>query len=287
MISNVQRYYDRNTRRFLRFGQGAKNLAIHRAVWAEGVRNRFEAMDWIHEKIAHLARKTDSDDILDIGCGVGGSIITLSKKIEGRFLGITVSPVQAELGNRLLEGTGLLGGEQQKKAKIIRGDFTDLEAGFPHFDLAFAVESYLHIPNKDIFFANAASCLRAGGRLVLCDDFLQTTGEIEKGPFGESRGTRIALDQFRRGWCAEGLTSLKETKEKAGRHGFILEEERDLTPHLELGRPRDMIIRGLVFLLGWLPLKAPFWSNLLGGNALQKLLGKGILGYWYLVLRRE
>lgn len=256
---------------------------MHRSVWAEGVRNRCEAMNWINNSITSLARRTGAGTILDIGCGVGGSIIVLAQEGKRRITGVTLSPVQAELGNTLLEERGLRGGIQEDVAEIICGDFTSPELRLSQFDLAYAVETYLHISDKDRFFKKAAKSLKPGGHLVICDDFLLSAEEGR--PIHE--GQRRVLERFRRGWCAQGLTSSAEMKEQAGEYGFAPEEERDLTPYLELGRPRDILIRGLVFLLGWLPVKTAFWKNLLGGDALQRLLKQGILGYRYILLRRE
>ena len=48
-------------------------------------------------------------------------------------------------------------------------------------DLAVAIESFIHCANPDRFMSEAASVLRSGGRLVLCDDFLAAPA-LDAGP---------------------------------------------------------------------------------------------------------
>jgi cyclopropane fatty-acyl-phospholipid synthase-like methyltransferase len=45
--------------------------------------------------------------ILDVGCGLGGSAIFLSKILGARMTGITISPVQVAIGNALAREHGV------------------------------------------------------------------------------------------------------------------------------------------------------------------------------------
>jgi hypothetical protein len=42
-MDDVARYYDANTRRFLRLGGGGQMAAIHRPIWAPGVQTAGQA----------------------------------------------------------------------------------------------------------------------------------------------------------------------------------------------------------------------------------------------------
>jgi len=46
-------------------------------------------------------------NIVDVGCGIGGSSRYLAKKYGAQCNGITLSPVQAERGNALAAAQGL------------------------------------------------------------------------------------------------------------------------------------------------------------------------------------
>ncbi len=271
MSDHVTRYYDANTRRFLRFGHGGRQLAIHRAVWAPGVSTRAEAMEYINARAAREAKRRSAARILDIGCGVGGSLLYLAEHSEvEEAAGITISTAQQQLGERLLGNHGCA-----DRCRIHAGDFLDPETparlGGP-FDLALAVESFIHMPDPAAFFSSAARLLAPHGALLLCDDFLSADTP--------RTGTEPRLlRRFREGWHAAGLSTPEETRRYAKEAGFSLEADEDLTGYLELGRPRDRLIRLLVGLTAPLPLSSPFWQNLRGGDALQRLLSSRALTY--------
>ncbi|MFW5711502.1 MAG: SAM-dependent methyltransferase [Spirochaetota bacterium] len=282
MGNEVIRYYDSNTARFLKYGQGAGSNAIHRAVWAAGVENRRQAMNYVNARIAASLSSAAAEKVLDIGCGVGGSMLYLARHIPvlttpARIDGVTISPRQAEIGQQLIEKA-----ECAERCSLVAGDFTDPHLPgllSPPYDAAYAIESFLHMPAAELFFAQAARLLRSGGRLFVCDDFLAPQ------PKAGNPGRARVLARFRRGWQVRSLFSAGQTRRLAEQHGFILKNTEDLTPHLELNRPRDIGIRILVRLLGWLPIDSPFWNNLLGGDALQRLLLGGTIKY--LLLRFE
>jgi cyclopropane fatty-acyl-phospholipid synthase-like methyltransferase len=274
---NITRYYDSNTRRFLRYGHGGKQLAIHRAVWADGAGSRAEAMHYVDSRIAEIALGSGASRILDIGCGVGGSLLYLADKTGAETNGVTLSPVQAEFGDRLLAES-----DYADRTRIIRGDFLDPQTSAEldgPFDLAMAVESLIHMQDPAAFFRSAAALLRPGGKLVVCDDFLSAA-------VPRSDAERRLLDRFSAGWHTAGLRSTADAVTLASLTGLELENDEDLSGYLELGRPRDRLIRLVVALTTPLPLRSPFWSNLRGGDALQSLLRSGALSYRLLVFSR-
>lgn len=305
--SSVTRYYDANTRRFLRYGHGGSQVAIHRAVWAEGVAARADAMNYINMRAAERVRAAGAGSLVDIGCGVGGSLIYLAERSGIRADGITVSAVQQRIGGDLLAERGL-----SDRCRIFTGDFLEPADrnridGRP-YDIALAVESFIHMPDGGAFFRAASELLAPGGELLLCDDFLTddfltddlltedffttspsrqdtTSPEPQQHPHPGSAARH--LSRFREGWHAAGLTGLEDTRSMAAEAGLRLEADEDLTPFLELDRPRDRLIRVLVGLTAPLPLKAPFWRNLRGGDALQHLLSSRLLSYRLLRFRQN
>ncbi|WP_426513036.1 hypothetical protein ACPPVO_21735 [Dactylosporangium sp. McL0621] len=71
----------------------------------------------------------------------------------------------------------------------------------------------------------------------------------------------------------------------AAEHGLTLDDERDLTPYLDLRRPRDRFIAALVGAGRPLPLRGEYWRMLRGGDALQWCLLNGLLNYRVLYFR--
>ena len=242
---------------------------------------RDDAIGYVNELVLREMRTVaDAESplrVIDLGCGVGGSILDLHVRVNAQWTGITLSGVQAEIGNRLLS-------ENKVRAATIRlGDYTDgvCWKGLGGSDVAFAIESSVHVPDFSKALELARANLRPGGRLIVVDDMLA------RGLSDPGRRERRWLARFREGWYANGLKSIDEMIATAGRAGFGLEEARDLTAHLELDRPRDLFARVFVNVTSWLPLRPEWYNNLLGGNALQMCLKNGVIRYMYLVFTRN
>src|SRR5690606_5167148 len=130
------------------------------------------------------------------------------------------------------------------------------------------------------FFEHCARLIRPGGVLLLCDDFLTNREWRDNVP------ARTWIDRFQRGWVIGSLLDPGELATLAHEFGFTREESIDLTPYLELGRPRDWGIALLMRTLGWLPIERSYWSMLYGGHALQVALQRGYLSYLFTAWRR-
>jgi tocopherol O-methyltransferase len=167
---HVRRYYERHTRTFVAFGQGGSLGAMHRAVVGPGVTTRADAFRYVEDMIVALVRRrplsTSPPHVIDLGCGVGGSLCYLAERLPIVGTGITLSPTQARLGDERIAAAGFA-----DRLRIITGDFTDVPAEVSPADLVFAIESFVHAPDAARFFEQCRRLLRAGGALVICDDF--------------------------------------------------------------------------------------------------------------------
>ena len=169
--SQIRRYYDRQTAGFLALGQGGGEAAIHRAVWGPGVTTRSAAFHFVEDQIADaLPRVTPAGSqttphVVDLGCGVGGSLTYLASRSPIRATGITLSAVQAEIAADRIESLKLA-----DRVTCIEADYTSVPASVAPADLAFAIESFVHGPSPEAFFAECARLVRPGGILVICDD---------------------------------------------------------------------------------------------------------------------
>ena len=263
--SRVRRYYERNTRRFLRFGQGGRLQAIHRAVRHPEAVDPFRFQE---SHILNLLETHEADSVMDLGCGVGSSLVWLADHRPGRYFGITLSPLQAGLANRIINGRGII---------IRAGSYLDSDS---YDDLPdqvgrsvfYGIESWLHCPNPGELFLRICERTRDGDIFAICDDFLT-------GPPGTPKSRRI-IDDFREGWHAYNLITPEEADDIAERAGFRLLNDLDLTKWLDIDRPRDRFIAAAVPLLKpFQSASAPWWQNLLGGNALRRSLKSGLIRY--------
>ncbi|MEM7416518.1 MAG: methyltransferase [Gemmatimonadota bacterium] len=277
MSESVARYYDRNTRRFLLVGRGADTHSIHRELWPPGVASAREAARYVDRLIADEIEATADGPvrtIFDFGCGVGGTLFYLAERFaDARLQGVTISPKQVQIAERLLAQNGLA-----ERCAIEREDFHSVQLGL-QADAIVAVESLAHSDDVDAFLSNVAHHLAPGGVLLVADDFLAA----EETSFGP--GQRRGIARFRAGWRLPGLGTVESLAGRASAHGLSLRTDVDLSSYTRPGyRIRDAAIRLSSPLLERLGLiGVPFFGNVIGGNALQSGLKSGTIHYRLLV----
>jgi cyclopropane fatty-acyl-phospholipid synthase-like methyltransferase len=270
----VRRYYDHNAAAFEKLGQGG--ASIHRAVWGPGVADRDAAHHYVDELLmTALPAGVDQPTVVDLGCGVGASLLYLAGRLDLRGEGLTISPRQVERAAALVAAAGLAG-----RVRCREGDFLAVPDDLTgRADLVFSIEAFVHSVDADRYLHEAARVLRPGGTLAICDDFL-TASERPA-----SARAACWLDEFRAGWRVGSLVTVEEVSALAAGHGLTLTGDRDLTPALELRRPRDRAISRLVTLGRFVRPSGEYWRSLVGGNALQLALINGLLSYRFLTFR--
>lgn len=278
-VSNdVRDYYEANTHAFIRFGEGGH--AIHRAIWGPGVSDKSAAFRYVDERVraelrdmkvtGHKAR------VVDLGCGVGASLTWLAQHAGIEGIGITISPTQAAWATRQAEKLGLA-----KEIQFLEASFVSLPRSLGEFDLAFSIEAFVHSPDPSAYLAEAARHLRPHGKLVIVDDFLTAQG-ANPHTRREARWVR----EFRDGWLARSLVTVDRLAELAELQKLRLMRDEDLTPYVELGRPRDLVIAALVNVGRHLPLRSYRWRSLVGGHALQRGLVGGVFEHRMVVFEK-
>ncbi len=124
-------------------------------------------------------------NVLDVGCGIGGTTRHLAKIHACNVTGVTISGRQVEIAKKLtLEASGTQQEGQNDTYNLgdgsVRfieldaekmGDFFTVEPNVAKFDCVWISEAMSHLPNKQLFFQNAAKLLNPGGKLVVADWF--------------------------------------------------------------------------------------------------------------------
>ena len=266
----IRRFYERNTRLFLAFGGGRRAGAIHREVWGKGVTNRNQALQYVNKLLVdrlldlYDVRRPGRFRVLDLGCGVGGTLFYALERLPFtcQGVGVTVSPAQVAIARRRALTFGL----SDDTCTFVEADFNRLpELG--RFDAAWAVEAFVHGRQPRAFFRQIWSRLYGGGRCYIVDDFLTTARD------------NAWIRRFRDEWMAESLMTLPEALALAGEAGFRPVEHLDLTPLLRLGRFRDRVIRRVMRWPAIQRLSGSYKKGLSGGDALQKCLQEGWIAY--------
>ena len=100
-------------------------------------------------------------NILDVGCGIGGSSLYLAEKFGARVTGITLSPVQANRAKERAQAAGLAAKADFQVANALEMPFADNS-----FDLVWSLESGEHMPDKVKFLQECYRVLKPGGRMI-------------------------------------------------------------------------------------------------------------------------
>jgi cyclopropane fatty-acyl-phospholipid synthase-like methyltransferase len=293
--SAVRAYYDSNTGLFLRMGIGRRTLAIRRAVWASEVRSLEEAVNYVNSLIAAEAvaaaasaaaaglatagTKESELRLLDIGCGVGGSLFFLAAAVPVPFrgIGVTISPRQAEAARRQARARGL-----SARCSFLAGDFTGV-SGLPLIHLAFAIESFVHFASPAAFFAPASACLGPGGRLVVVDDFLSANPHPGN---PHSPAERRIVEAFRHGWLLSSLCTVNRVVQVAGEFGLRLVEDRDLSGYLSQLPLGVRMGQWAVSVMRALPVPWPYWRSSVGSLAQAACRRARLVDYRFLVFEK-
>ena len=143
---------------------------IHHGLWSEedAVRRVPEAspraaQEQLTDTLASLATIDRGQQVLDVGCGMGGSSIRLARRHGCRVTGITLSGVQRRwaAASAVLQGVGGAVTFQRADAEAIVFD----EASF---DVVWSVECTEHFFDKPAFFQRAGRWVKPGGRVAIC-----------------------------------------------------------------------------------------------------------------------
>jgi len=125
-------------------------------------KDRRQAQIDLIEELLTWAEVQAAENILDVGCGIGGSSLYLAEKFNAQATGITLSPVQAARATeRALEANLSLRTEFQV-ANAQEMPFADNS-----FDLVWSLESGEHMPDKKKFLQECYRVLKPGGKLIM------------------------------------------------------------------------------------------------------------------------
>ena len=258
-------YYDKNTPRFLRHNPLLSGGAIHRRLYPEGTNKKTDPSHYSESLVSDLIQKISARRILDLGCGVGGSIRYLKKRCPGDYTGITLSPIQCRIA-------------EQQNTQIELGNYLDSSwyRDRKAFDLVYAIESLQHNPDLKLLLKNLISVLNKGSHFVVIDDFLIDGKKL-------SPAEEKLADRFRKHWHAYGYTSGDEFITTLEAHGFKLQYKSDLSSLMRKPVLNRFLRRAYLDCLSLLPFRNPALDNALGGGSLKLLQQSGLSAYYILV----
>ena len=152
------------------------------------------------------------ENVIDVGCGIGGSTLHLAQKFGCNGTGITLSPVQASRAKERAIEAGLDNRVNFEVANALDMPFADNS-----FDLVWSLESGEHMPDKTKFLTECYRVLKPGGRIIFATWCHRETNSLA----GDLTKSEIAhLKEIYRVYCLPYVISLSEYRAIATECGF-------------------------------------------------------------------
>ena len=162
------------------------------------------------EKMASFANLVSSDNVVDIGCGIGEPARYLNEKYGCTVKGISNSVVGVELAN------------SKNRTEFVRFEVADaLDSKLPNkfYDVAWLLEMSHLIEDKASLIKEACRSLKPGGRLVLCDLTLKASlsakevvsimKELKLLEFSFGKASLITLEHYKKIFETCGLEKIE------------------------------------------------------------------------------
>ncbi|AFY41827.1 methyltransferase domain-containing protein [Nostoc sp. PCC 7107] len=161
LYQQIQQFYDASS-------------GLWEEVWGEHMHHGFYGADGTQKKerrqaqidlieeILHWADVKTATNILDVGCGIGGSSLYLAEKFHARATGITLSPVQAARATERAQEMLL-----HLRSKFLVANAQAMPFADDTFDLVWSLESGEHMPDKTQFLQECYRVLKPGGTLIM------------------------------------------------------------------------------------------------------------------------
>ncbi len=118
--------------------------------------------DMAIEMINHLALAPGAQ-VLDVGCGLGGSAFVMASEFDLRVDGIDLSRNMLALASQKLVANGLSGAVSLQWGDCLQLDRSDA------YDAIYSRDVFLHIHDKARLFSVLMAALRADGKLLFTD----------------------------------------------------------------------------------------------------------------------
>ena len=233
--TSVAEHYAALTDRMVNFGGDL--LACHFGLWGPDTTNDREALLRANHTLVQGCDLGPGRRVLDAGCGVGGTAITLAEAYGVRVTGLTICEphVAVATEHAAQRGVGHL-------VDFRYGDFMDLPFPEASFDAVLNHESFCYAPDKLAYLRGVRRVLKPGGRWQALEGLRTGT------PMSEAQEEVHAV--ARRGWRMPPLEPWRDVVATLEEAGFEEIRERDLSsevaPSTESLRNRWLLFTMLI-----------------------------------------
>jgi MPBQ/MSBQ methyltransferase len=162
--------------------------------------------------------------MLDVGCGIGGSVRHAAKRWPDTSfaVGITISSQQVKRAKQLTKA------QEAKNAIVMGCDALNMSFEDNTFDIIWAIESEMHMPDKNQFIQEATRVLKPGGMLVLACWNVRDTRDKPLSK-EEAAHIRLLVDE----WRHAEFTSIPDYIDIFKRNELINVTAENWAPHTQ------------------------------------------------------
>ena len=209
------------------FYQGQQGRFVHLGHWDQppsldtpGTEGEFhQAQIRMNQCLLDMAQLADGHDVLDIGCGFGGTLQRIDQTFRRMSLaGVNIDPRQLQVCSNLETAT-------DNRFLWYEADACSLPFADCAFDRVFCIEAMFHFSSRSGFFSEVARVLRPGGILVVSDIVL-LRDQVEKQMTPSEVAS--ALDEGYGPW-PHPWSQLEELKNMPAPLGLICQSAEDVT----------------------------------------------------------
>lgn len=274
-LDDIVAYYDQTRSDYGILWFRPDNRSVHFGYYEPGVTRHADALLNMNRQLADRAGIQAGAQVLDAGCGQGGSAVWLAQQRNALVVGITPVATQIADAQKFIRLRHV-----QDRVTVQLGDYQAMVFPDASFDVVWMCESLCHADDKGKVYAEAFRVLRPGGRLIVAE-YMRT----DDGPAAAD-----LLRQWLHGWSINWIDSPAEHRDQATRAGFVAVTIDDVTsntePSLKLLHRLATWLMPLETVLQRLRLRTTVQrGNIVGSLCQYEALQKG---YWcYGILRAE
>ncbi len=192
------------------------HMCMHYGYWDENTSCLREALVLMNEKMASLGGVQSGDEVLDAGCGVGGSSVFLAGRYGCKVHGITLSEKQVLSCRENAHNHAVSELTNFSSQNYLQTGFSD-----ESFDVVWGLESVCYAVDKADFLREAYRLLRPGGRLVVGDFF--------RAPLAPGSKDEALMAKWTASWAIDNYAEAATFTKKANQEGFVAVKVNDIT----------------------------------------------------------